>query len=214
MKDYCFLRKIFLLNHSVMHECCYIWLNSLSQYMHYFLLILFLLVGQHSWGQQVYKTDHGSVNFKSDAAMELIKASSQKLFGAIDSEKKTFSFVVKIVTFEGFNVGLQKEHFNENYMESDKFKTASFTGKIIEDVDFSKPGKYPVRAKGVFNVHGVEQERIIKCTLEVLPNAVVVQTEFTVLLDDHQIRVPRVVYEKVASEIIVVVSAELNKVIK
>jgi hypothetical protein len=99
-------------------------------------------------------------------------------------------------------------------MESDKFKTASFTGKIIEDIDFSKPGKYPVRAKGVFNVHGIEQERIIKCNLEVFPNTVEVQTEFTVLLDDHQIRVPRVVYEKVASEIIVVVSAELNKVIK
>jgi hypothetical protein len=182
--------------------------------MHNFLLILFLLGGQLVFSQQVYKTDHGSVNFKSDAAMELIKASSQKLFGAIDPEKKTFSFVVKIVTFEGFNVGLQKEHFNENYMESDKFKTASFTGKIIEDIDFSKPGKYPVRAKGVFNVHGIEQERIIKCNLEVFPNTVQVQTEFTVLLDDHQIRVPRVVYEKVASEIIVVVSAELNKVIK
>jgi hypothetical protein len=175
---------------------------------------ILLVISSFLQAQGIYKTDKGKVDFKSDAAQELIRANSDKLFGAIDSEKKTFSFVVKITSFEGFNVGLQKEHFNENYMESDKFKNASFSGKIIEDIDFSKPGKYQVRAKGNFNVHGIEQERIIKCNLVVTANSVKVDTEFTVLLDDHQIRVPRVVYEKVATEISVVINAELVKVQK
>ena len=56
----------------------------------------------------------------------------------IETEKKQFAFSVKVKSFKGFNSGFQKEHFNENYLESEKFPDATFTGKIIEDVDFTK----------------------------------------------------------------------------
>jgi len=60
---------------------------------------------------------------------------------------------------------LQKEHFNENYLESDKYPEASFKGKIIEDIDLDKDGEYEVRAKGELTIHGIMQERIIKANI-------------------------------------------------
>src|SRR5205085_3222260 len=113
--------------------------------------------------QDIFSTSAGVIKFKSDAALELIKASSGKLSGAVDLKKKTFAFYVDISSFEGFNSLLQREHFNEIYMESAEYKSASFSGKFIEDLDFTSNGKYMVRAKGILNIHGVEQERIIKC---------------------------------------------------
>ncbi|HOZ78712.1 MAG TPA: YceI family protein [Ferruginibacter sp.] len=157
----------------------------------------------------VYKVNKGSIAFNSDAPMELIKASSNELAGLFDASTKKFAFRVKVSSFEGFNTALQKEHFNENYMESNSFPYASFEGKVIEDIDYSKPGVYNVRAKGNFTVHGVSQERIIKVEITAKPQTVSVRSSFTVLLADHNITIPKVVHEKLASEIKVDIKAEL-----
>ena len=96
-------------------------------------------------------------------------------------------------------------------METKKYPKASFAGKIIEDIDFQKDGTYSIRAKGQLNIHGVEQERIIKSQLEVRDNKIRVQSTFTVPLADHNITIPKVVYQKIAEEISVVVDAELTR---
>lgn len=160
--------------------------------------------------QGVFRCENGKLSFKSDAPLEVIQAKSNKLRGAIDTAKQTFAWSVDIKTFEGFNSPLQREHFNENYMESKKYPKASFTGKIIENIDFKKNGTYSVRAKGQLTIHGVEQERIIKSQLEVDGNKLRVQSSFTVLLADHNITIPKVVYQKIAEEIAVTVNAELT----
>lgn len=157
----------------------------------------------------VYKVSKGSIAFNSDAPMELIKASSNELAGLFDASTKKFAFRVKVSSFEGFNTALQREHFNENYMESNRFPFASFEGKVIEDIDYSKPGVYNVRAKGNFTVHGVSQERIIKVEISVKQQTVSVRSAFTVLLADHNITIPKVVHEKLASEIKVDIKADL-----
>jgi hypothetical protein len=176
---------------------------------------LFLFVGVLLFGfsagvqQTTYKVSNGSIAFRSDAPLELIKAQSNELRGIIIPEKKQFGFVIDISSFKGFNSPLQKEHFNENYLESKKYPTASFEGKIIEDVDFSKDGDYTVRTKGNLTVHGVAQERIIKSSLSIKNKIVTVKSAFTVLLAEHSIPIPKVVHEKLASEIKVEVNATL-----
>lgn len=159
--------------------------------------------------QGVFRCENGKVNFKSDAPLEVIQAKSSKLRGVIDTSKQTFAWTVDIKTFEGFNSPLQREHFNENYMETKKYPKASFAGKIIEKVDFQKNGIYTIRAKGKLNIHGVEQERIIKSQLEVNGNKLRVLSSFGVPLTDHNITIPKVVYQKIAEEINVTVDAEL-----
>jgi len=116
---------------------------------------------------------------------------------------------VNISSFAGFNSPLQKEHFNENYMESNLYPTASFSGKIIEDINFTTDGTYSIRAKGNLTVHGVVQERIIKVELTIKDGKINVASNFTVLLSEHNIPIPKVVHEKLASEIKVEVKAEL-----
>ncbi|MEO6584433.1 MAG: YceI family protein [Ferruginibacter sp.] len=158
---------------------------------------------------QVLSSSSGKISFRSDAPLELIKASTNELRGKLDVAKKLFAFTAKVNSFKGFNSPLQKEHFNENYMESQLYPDASFSGKIIEDLDLTRDGTYNVRAKGKLLLHGVVQERIIKAQLKVDKGSVSIKANFTVLLSDHNIPIPKVVHEKLASEIKVEVKADL-----
>ncbi len=172
------------------------------------LIPVYLLVVNPVWAQ-IYEVSDGSVHIHSDAPQELIRAQSVHLRGAIDADKKAFAFRIRMSSFQGFNSPLQKEHFNENYMESAKFPEAIFTGKIIENVDISKDGEYNVRAKGKMQVHGLAQERIIKAHISTQKGTVTVSSDFSVLLADHDIKIPRVVYDKLAPEIKVSINARL-----
>ena len=173
---------------------------------------VFLLLFAFSFKEPVsiYNISKGNISFSSDAPLELITATSSELKGLIETEKKTFAFSVKVRSFKGFNSGFQKEHFNENYLESDKYPDATFTGKIIEDIDFTKNGVLSVRAKGILTVHGVPKERIIKSDMTIKNGAIFIKANFTVLLSDHNIPIPKVVHEKLASEIKVEVNSELK----
>ncbi len=155
-----------------------------------------------------YTVQRGEVSFKSDAPLELIEAKSKLLKGVIDMEERTFAFSVDMGSFEGFNSPLQKEHFNENYMETKKYKTATFTGKIIDKDDITKDGNYIIRTKGKLTVHGISKERIIKSEVATKNGKIQVRSTFTVLLDEHGIAIPKIVYQKIAEEISVIVDAD------
>ncbi len=173
--------------------------------------LLFLLLGS-SFKEplNIFNISKGNISFSSDAPMELITAGSHDLKGLIETEKKQFAFSVKVNSFKGFNSGFQKDHFNENYLESDKYPDATFSGKIIEDVDFTKNNTLTVRAKGILTVHGVSKERIIKSDMTIKNGVISIKSNFTVLLADHNIPIPKVVHEKLASEIKVEVNSELK----
>lgn len=174
----------------------------------FFYLLLFPVLLR---AQAIYEVKNGSISFHSYAPKELIFASSSQLKGLVDVKKKIFAFKIAIISFKGFNSPLQREHFNENYMESAVFPQASFTGKIIEDVDFTRDGTYEVRAKGKLLIHGVAQERTIKSRIVTKDGNITIVSDFNVLLIDHNIKIPRVVYEKLAPEISVTVTALMNK---
>lgn len=161
--------------------------------------------------QQLYKTDNGFVKFVSDAPLEFITAESDKLRGLVDPLKHTFAFRLDVKTLKGFNSPLQQEHFYENYIESDQYPTANFSGKIIEGIDFEKSDWQNIRAKGILNIHGIAQERIIKCDIRLTDGILEVKSTFTVLLADHNITIPKLVYQKISEEIKVQIEAQLTK---
>jgi len=174
------------------------------------LLPILFLFGGFKQPPGVYQTVAGKISFRSEAPLELIRASSDQLIGLIDINKKVFSFSIPMRSFQGFNSPLQKEHFNENYVESDKFPQASFKGKIIEDQDLTVDGSYELRAKGILTIHGISQERIIKSDVTVSNKTIVIKSVFSVLLSDHNIPIPKVVYQKLANEIKVEVNTTLE----
>ena len=178
------------------------------------LTVFFCFVVMHTHAQSpgIFSCTDGNASFLSYAALETIKASSNELRGAIDTKAHSFFFSINVNSFKGFNSELQQEHFNENYLETDKYPVATFQGKLIEDVDLTQNGVYDVRAKGILELHGVKQERIIKGTLEVKDNTIHLHSQFSVLLEDHNIKIPRVVYQKISPEIEVKIDGILKPV--
>lgn len=158
-----------------------------------------------------FSVSKGSIHFVSEAPLELIEAESNELNGILSSENQSFAFSVPIVSFVGFNSPLQREHFNENYMESDTYDKATFTGTIIEDLDLFTPGIIVARAKGKFKIHGVEHVQLLNVLLKVSKEQIDVETEFDVLLEDYKINIPRIVNKKIAKTIHVTVNATLKK---
>lgn len=173
-----------------------------------FIFLFFSIVATAQDIDNVYVVDGGQLDFKSEAPLEIIQASSRSMKGLINFTKETFAFSVAINSFEGFNSALQREHFNENYMESDKFQRATFSGRLIEKIDPGQDGTYNIRAKGKLNIHGVEQERIIQTTLTVKGSVIEINSVFSVLLGDHNIAIPKVVQQKIAENILVELKAK------
>jgi polyisoprenoid-binding protein YceI len=159
---------------------------------------------------QIYSTKDGIAKFVSEAPLEVIRAESDELTGLLDIGAKSFAFSVDIETFEGFNSALQREHFRENYMEIDKYPKATFKGKIMDEADLKKNGTYFVRSKGMLNIHGMEKEKIIKVKLTVKDKTIQADCDFEVPLEDHNIKIPKVVNQKIASVINVSVKAALK----
>ena len=158
---------------------------------------------------QVYAVKSSKVTFKSVAELELISAESTALTGLVDPNTKNFAFSVSNKSFDGFNSALQKEHFNDNYLESDKYPNTTFTGRIIDDIDFKKYGIYTIRVKGMFKVKGVTREELIRGTLEVSSAGIKLNTSFSILLSDYEIRIPRIVNQKIAPDIQIAIQANL-----
>ena len=96
-----------------------------------------------------------------------------------------------------------------NFLEIFRSKWA-FKGKIIEDQDLTVDGTYELRAKGELTIHGVSQERIIKSDVTVHNKIITLKSSFSVLLSDHNIPIPKVVYQKLANEIKVDIKATLE----
>ncbi len=178
---------------------------------HFLLFFILILASSYANAPNLFAAKTGTITFTSDAPLELIKANSNQLKGWLNAETRQFSFAINIKTFKGFKVSTQKKHFNENYLESDKYPLATFEGKIIENIDLHRDGLYNVRAKGNLFIHGVIQERIIKCNLTIKNGLVSVKSNFIVLLADHNIAIPKILEQKLASDIKVEVITDLTE---
>lgn len=161
--------------------------------------------------EMVYSTEKGEISFLSDAPLEQIEAKSNLLRGLVQMDSRRFAFSVAIGTFEGFNSELQREHFNENYLESQKYPQATFSGKLLDEIIPDKSGKQTIRVKGKLTVHGVSKERTIEVQVESMKNKLAVSANFQVPLVDHAIEIPRLVTQKIAESIRIDVHALLEE---
>jgi len=162
-----------------------------------FAALLFLTV---SYSQNFYKATSSKTHFFSEAPLENIEATNEKSQGLINTETNQIAIIIPIIDFK-FEKPLMEEHFNENYMETSKFKTASFQGKITSEIDFTKDGEYPATAEGTLNIHGVKKERKLEGSISVKGKTFTLSSEFKVALEDHDIAVPKMVVENIAEVI-------------
>jgi polyisoprenoid-binding protein YceI len=150
--------------------------------------------------QTLYGTSTGEVSFYSDTPLETIEASNKKTGGIINATSKELAVQLKITDFV-FPNKLMQEHFNENYLESEKYPTAVFKGKIKEAVDLTKVGTYPVTAEGSMTMHGVTKPVSVKGIIVSSGNELKLDFKFQVRTEDYQIEVPSLVVTKIAETI-------------
>lgn len=165
----------------------------------YFLILLGVtqFVG-HS--QVVHSTLNGKVSFFSKAPLEDISAQNNSAVSFINTKTKQVVVKININKFD-FPNKLMQEHFNENYLESDKYPAATFQGKVNEDIAWDKAGTYDLSATGMLNIHGKTLPKTIKGKLQVLENRLQLDSRFEVPLADHNIKIPKLLFSNLAEKI-------------
>ena len=161
---------------------------------------------------QKYMTRTGKVSFFSSTPVENIEAFNNEVASALDSKTGDFVFQAPIKSFK-FEKALMQEHFNENYMESDKYPKADYKGKVtnLNAVNFAKDGTYNVSTSGKLTMHGVTRDVTIPGTIVVKGGQATVNSKFKVKPADYKINIPKLVEGKIAKEIEVTVNSILEK---
>ena len=162
---------------------------------------------------QQYVTKNGFIRFYSDASTEKVEATNRQVNAAMDITTGDFVFRVLMKSFT-FEKALMQEHFNENYVESDKFPNATFLGKIIniKEVNTSKYGNYPVTVEGKLTIHGETKQVSEKGTFEVLEGKLIGKAKFIITLSDYKISIPNTVINNIAKTIEITVEVVLDKI--
>ena len=164
------------------------------------LLILFVIT-LSSFSQQ-YITRDGITEFDgSKAAFEPIKAKNNSSISIIDIENGGIAALIYIKDFN-FRLGLMQEHFNENYLESNKFPKSTFEGDI-KDFDFNKLTNdfknYYIQGK--LTIKGVTQIVNTEAQLRLIDEKLELKCNFNILLSDFKMKIPRVVFKKIDEKV-------------
>ena len=158
---------------------------------------------------QRYTLEESKVHFFSSAPMEDIEANNKDCKGVIDTKTNAFSFRIPIKSFI-FPSSLMQQHFNENYMESEKYPNATFKGNIEGEYDLKKDGTYNVVAVGDLEIHGKKQARKIPSQIIVKDGKASIKSTFDLKLADHDVEVPSLMFQKIAETIKVDINSDLK----
>ena len=159
------------------------------------LALLCLLSSAHA--QNVFLTKNGKVSFYSRSTIEKVEADNNEVSSVINTETGDLVFAILLKSFH-FDRALMEEHFNENYVESDKFPKSTFKGKIsnLQAVNFSKDGTYPATVTGELMLHGVTQKVSTTGTISVKSGKPSAYAKFSIRLKDYNISIPALVGDK------------------
>jgi len=151
--------------------------------------------------------------FYSHAPLEDISAENHQVSSVIDIADKEIVVKMLIKHFR-FENALMEEHFNENYLESEKYPSATFKGSFsaIEEIDLGVDSKYALTTTGLMKIHGIERELTADVTLEVEGGKLIGSAALILKPKDYNIEIPSMVVKNIAEEIEVTV--QLNYDIK
>ena len=172
--------------------------------------ILFLLFYVSLVSAQKYATRSGETSFiGSEETFEQIKAINKVSTAIVDSSNGDIAILLFVSAFK-FEIALMEEHFNENYMESSKYPKATFVGNIqnfkYEELTNTEKNYDIV---GVLTIRGIEKSITINGRMQKTNEGFSLKTDFIVLTDDYNIKIPKVVRNKISKKINVEAEYEL-----
>lgn len=179
------------------------------------LILCAMLLSAAVLKAQIYKakTDGSSISFFSKSPLEDITAVNKKSTIGLNTLTNDIQVGVTMTYFK-FPKPLMEEHFNENYVESDKYPVCVFKGKIQEAVDYTKDGENKVTVKGTMNLHGVTKDVEIKGTLTKKGSEIIIDSDFKIKIADYGIKVPSLYVQNIAEVVDVKITATLEPFVK
>lgn len=174
------------------------------------LFLLFSIAQVRS--QDIWMTRTGTVVFHAGTSLEDIDGTSNEAASLLNVKTGDLAFQIPVKSFH-FKRSLMEDHFNENYMESNKFPKSTFTGKItdLSKVNFTKDGVYPVTVEGDLMIHGFTRKITTPGTITINGGKINATANFKVLIADYNIPIPGVVAEKIAKEATIEVKCSYDK---
>jgi polyisoprenoid-binding protein YceI len=176
-----------------------------------FVLLVLGSAQSHVYAQSKYFTKSGSITFDASGVTEDIKAENKKATFVLDGKTGTIELAVLLKAFE-FDRALMQEHFNENYVESDKYPKSTYKGKITDfgTINLTKDGSYPVKITGQLTIHGQTKDVPAHGTFLVKDGKVSGTASFKILLSDFDIEIPSIVNDKISKTVNINVAVWLD----
>ncbi len=170
-----------------------------------------LLTSGSLLAQSKFITETGYTKFFSSAPLEDIEAHNDQVQSILDFTKQEVVVSMAMQDFE-FDKSLMREHFNENYVESEKYPKAIFKGTFTgsDTIDPSQNGEHEVTVTGTITIHGVTQPVTASGTISVSGSQVQAKTKFIIRVADHDIKIPKIVFHNIAEEVEVTVDLKYN----
>ena len=162
-----------------------------------YLLLLNLLVAEAI--SQKYTVEKGSASFFSHATIEDIAAKNEKVAGLFNTSTGDVAFSIPTKEFQ-FAKSLMKEHFNEKYMESEKFPKSTFQGKVV-GFDLNSHQVRQAVATGKLTIHGETRDVEIPGTIEKQGDRLLLKAKFIAKLEDYKIAIPKLMWQNIAEQV-------------
>ena len=175
------------------------------------LMAAMLLVVGAMNAQKIF-TKNGRIAFYSKTPLEDISADNNQVMSVLNTQTGELQFSVLVKNFH-FKKALMEEHFNDSYLETDKYPKAAFKGSIMEmsKVSFATDGSYPVTISGDLTIHGVTKKITAQGTVTVKGGKPVGSARFFLAPGDYNITIPKVVRNNIAEQIEITVSCNYDQ---
>ncbi len=161
--------------------------------------------------QDKFFTKSGKIYFDASAKLEKVEATSHSVIAVMDTKTGAIQFAVMMKGFE-FEKALMQEHFNENYVESDKYPKSEFTGQIVnnKEINYAKDGVYAAKVSGKLTLHGQTKDVSAAGKITVKNGKIQVDSDFEVLLSDFKIDIPGLVKENISNDTKISVECQME----
>lgn len=174
------------------------------------IILLFVLYSICSFSQK-YISRNGSVQFNASTPLEIINPINNHVSSVFNSENGEIVFQMNMISFK-FEKALMETHFNEKYVESEKYPKAIFTGKIKNwNSDFLDGKNHNVIAVGTITIHGIEKEIEVKGSIQKNNNNIMINSDFELIISDFDIKIPKLVRDKISKKVKVEVNINLKQ---
>jgi hypothetical protein len=178
-----------------------------------FLFVATILISQTGFAQKYY-TKTGRISFYSSAPMENIEAINKSTVVLLNAATGEVQFAVLMKGFE-FKKALMQEHFNQDYVHSNKYPKSEFKGSISNNasINYSADGSYPASVSGSLTIHGVTKQIEASGTILVKDGKPSLKSVFNVLLADYGISIPKLYRDNISKTIKITVDCSLSAVL-